>query len=105
MAVKKAAASVFCHNTLKEAIADMIRDTRIHKGFTLGASPRAGLHFLEAVKALALVKGRDYVIDEDLAILAAPVLAHRVRLYDPRAQASALIREICLRRINSIKTA
>ncbi|MDR2435368.1 MAG: AAA family ATPase [Treponema sp.] len=101
---KKAAAGVFCHQALKEAIADMIRDTRIHKGFTLGASPRSGLHLLGAAKALALVRARNYVIDEDLAILAAPVLAHRVKLRDPRAQADKFIREICLARIDGIKT-
>jgi MoxR-like ATPase len=71
----------------------------------LGASPRAGLHLLGAAKAFAFVKGRDFVIDEDLALLAVPVLAHRVRLRDPRAQADKFIREICLARIDGIKTA
>ena len=104
MAVKKAAAAVFCHQSLKEAIAGIIRDTRIHKGFTLGASPRAGLQLLEAAKALAQVRGRNYVIDEDLAILAVPVLAHRVRLRDPKAHEDTFIREICLARISGIKT-
>jgi MoxR-like ATPase len=110
MAAKKAAAEVFCHQALKEAIADMVRDTRLHKGFTLGASPRAGLHLLEAARALALVKGRDYVIDEDLAVLAAPVLAHRLKLQSPvrghesGAHRDKLIREICLARIDGIKT-
>jgi len=104
IAAKKAAASVFCHNAIKEAIADIIRDTRIHKSFSLGASPRAALHFLAAVKARAFVKGRDYVIDEDLALLAAPVLAHRVRLRDPRAAGEKIIREICLARIENIVT-
>ena len=101
---KKAAASVFCHQVLKEAIADMIRDTRIHKAFSLGASPRAALHLLSAARALAFVKGRDYVIDEDLAILVSTVLAHRVKLRDPRAQSDKFIREICLARIDGIKT-
>jgi len=104
IAAKKAAAAVFCHQSIKEAIADIIRDTRIHKGFSLGASPRAGLHFLSAVKAHAFVKGRDYVIDEDLALLAAPVLAHRVRLRDPRASGEKIIREICLARIDGLVT-
>jgi MoxR-like ATPase len=104
LAAQKAAAAVFCHRALKEAIADMIRDTRLHRGFLLGASPRAGLHLLEAAKALALVRGRAYVTDEDLASLAVPVLAHRMKLRDPRAQGDKLIREICLARINGIKT-
>ncbi|MDR0315661.1 MAG: AAA family ATPase [Treponema sp.] len=104
IAAKKATAGIFCHQALKEAIADIIRDTRIHKGFTLGASPRAGLHLLEAARALALVRGRNYVIDEDLAVLCVPTLAHRVKLRDPRAQGEKFIREICLARIDGIKT-
>ena len=104
MAAKKAAAAVFCHQALKEAIADIVRDTRIHKGFSLGASPRAALHLLDAAKGLALVRGRTYVIDEDLSTLAAPVLAHRLRLRDPRAAGDKFIREICLARIDGIKT-
>jgi MoxR-like ATPase len=104
MAARETAAGVFCHPVLKEAIADTVRDTRIHRGFSLGASPRAALHLLEAARALALVRGRTYVTDEDLSVLAAPVLAHRLRLRDPRAQAAKLIREICLARIEGIKT-
>jgi MoxR-like ATPase len=102
-AAREEAAAVFCHPVLKGVIADIVRDTRIHRGFVLGASPRAGLHFLEAARALALVRGRNYVSDEDLSVLAAPVLAHRIRLRDPRAQGEKLIREICLARINGIQ--
>ena len=104
MAAKKEALSVFCHPALKEAIVDMIRDTRIHRAFSLGASPRSALHLLGASRALAYVKGRAFVTDEDLAILAAPVLAHRVRLRDPKARSDKFIREICLARIDGIKT-
>ena len=104
LAAQASADAVFCHQSLKEAAADIIRDTRSHQGFTLGASPRAGLHFLGAVRALAFVRGREYVIDEDLLALAVPVLAHRVRFRDPRAQADKIIREICLARLNKIKS-
>jgi MoxR-like ATPase len=104
LAAQEAAAKVFCHEALKEAIADTVRNTRIHRGFILGASPRSALHFLEAVKALALVKGRDYVIDEDVTALAGPVLVHRLRVRDPRLQGEKLVREICLARINGLKT-
>jgi MoxR-like ATPase len=105
LAARAAAASVFCHISLKEAAADIVRDTRVHRGFVLGASPRAGLHFLDAAKALALVRGRNYVIDEDILVLAGPVLSHRVKLRDPRAQAGKIIRDICLARLNAIKAA
>ena len=102
IAAKKSASEIFCHQSLKEAIADIVRDTRIHKEFSLGASPRAGLHFLAAAIAYAFIKGRDYVIDEDLAALTVPVLAHRVKLHDPRVQADKFIREICLARLEKL---
>jgi MoxR-like ATPase len=104
LVARSAAAEVFCHQSLKEAVADIVRETRSHRSFALGASPRAALQFLGAVKALALVRGREYVIDEDLLVLAAPVLSHRIRLRDARAQGDKLIREICLAEINGIKS-
>ena len=104
IAARAAAGGVFCHQSLKEASADIVRDTRIHKDITLGASPRAGIHFLDAVKALALVRGREYVIDEDLLTMAGPVLAHRLRFRDTRAQKDKTVREICIARLNGIKT-
>ncbi|MDR2757907.1 MAG: AAA family ATPase [Spirochaetaceae bacterium] len=103
LALRKEAADIFCHTTLKEAIADIVRDTRTHRSFLLGASPRAGLHFLKAAKALALVRGRAFVTDEDLTLLAVPVLGHRLKLRDPRAHGDKLIRELCLARINALK--
>jgi MoxR-like ATPase len=102
-AARAGAAAIFCHPALREAAADIVRDTRIHRAFTLGASPRAALHFLGAVKALALVRSRDFVTDEDLTAMAVPVLAHRVKLRDPRSQGEKIIREICLARLDNIK--
>jgi MoxR-like ATPase len=100
---RDAAAGVFCHQSLKEAVADIVRDTRGHREFTLGASPRAALHFLDAARALAFVRGREYVIDEDLLTLAVPVLTHRVKFRDPSAQKEKIIRAICLARLDKIK--
>ncbi|MDR2519204.1 MAG: AAA family ATPase [Spirochaetaceae bacterium] len=100
---QKEAELVYCHPNLKEAILDIIRDTRGNERFLLGASPRAGLHFLQAAKALALVRGRPFVTDEDLSILAAPALAHRIKPQDPRAQLEVLIKDLVSARINAIK--
>jgi len=44
----------------------------------LGASPRASLALYRAAQALALVKGRDYVIPDDVKRLAIPVIVHRL---------------------------
>ncbi|MDR2343637.1 MAG: AAA family ATPase [Spirochaetaceae bacterium] len=102
LAACRAAMHVFCHDALKEAIADIVRETRVHKNFSLGASPRAALHFLAAARAFAFIRGRAFVTDEDLAKLAVPVLSHRLKLRDPRGDGSKLVRDIALSKIESI---
>ena len=54
--------------------------TRYDERVLLGASPRASEHLLFASKALAFLRGRDYVIPDDVKELALPVLAHRIKL-------------------------
>jgi MoxR-like ATPase len=103
ISAQESVSKIFCHPSLKEVIADIVRDTRKHKSFILGASPRAGLHFLHAAQALAFIKGRDFVNDEDILSLVCPVLAHRIRLRDPRNSAEKILGEIGLARIDGIK--
>ncbi|KRF36236.1 AAA family ATPase [Nocardioides sp. Soil805] len=52
--------------------------TRTSTDLHLGASPRATLHLVRAAKAAAAMRGRDYVLPDDLHGLAQPVLAHRL---------------------------
>jgi MoxR-like ATPase len=52
--------------------------TRRSEDLTLGASPRATLHLVRAAKARAAIKGRDYVLPDDVHELAQTVLAHRL---------------------------
>jgi len=52
--------------------------TRRSPDLLLGASPRASLHLVRAAKALAAMEGRDYVVPDDLQLLAVSVLAHRL---------------------------
>ena len=59
---------------------DLVRATRAPECH--GVSVRGGLQFLEAGKALATLRGRDFVSPEDLRELAIPVLAHRVSRID-----------------------
>jgi MoxR-like ATPase len=47
---------------------------------TFGASPRASIHLIEGARALALMRGRDYVLPEDATDLAPDVLRHRLVL-------------------------
>lgn len=58
----------------------VVRATREHESVQLGAGPRGSIHLLVASKARALVKGRDYVIPDDIVALVEPVLGHRITL-------------------------
>jgi MoxR-like ATPase len=59
---------------------EVIRRTRSHGTLLLGVSTRGALALHRACQALALVEGRDYVIPDDIARLAGPVMAHRIIL-------------------------
>jgi MoxR-like ATPase len=65
---------------LLEFTAKIIHETRNHKSLYLGGSPRASLAMINAAKALAAIKGRDFVTPEDIIYVAAPVLRHRIML-------------------------
>jgi MoxR-like ATPase len=65
---------------LIEYIANIVHETRNNPSLYLGASTRASLALLKTSKALAAVKGRDFVIPEDIIEMAKPVLRHRIML-------------------------
>ena len=59
---------------------ELVLSTRRHPALALGVSTRGALALHRACQALALVEGRDYVIPDDTARLAEPVMAHRIVL-------------------------
>jgi len=65
---------------LMKYISEIINKTRNHPSLYLGASPRASINTLNASKALAAIRGRDYVIPEDIKNILPPVLIHRIYL-------------------------
>ncbi len=71
-------AQVYVAEAVKDYVVDVVAATRRHDDLRLGASPRASLHLLRAVRAHAALSGRDYAIPDDVQNLAAPVLSHRV---------------------------
>lgn len=71
---------VYVSEPVKEYIVDIVDATRSSTDLRLGASPRAGLQLLRAVRVRAAMQGRDYVIPDDVQALLGPVLAHRVLL-------------------------
>jgi MoxR-like ATPase len=61
-------------------ITAIVRGTREAASLTLGASPRAGVALFKAARAAALLEGRDFVIPDDVKLLAPAVLRHRVNV-------------------------
>ena len=65
---------------IRQYVTDLVRATRQHPSFALGASPRAGVALFLASRGEAHLSGRAYVIPDDVKRLAFPVLRHRVIL-------------------------
>ena len=75
---------VHVEDKLFDYIAQIVQATRANKSLYLGASPRASVALLNSAKALATLRGRDFITPEDVQELAAPVLRHRVLLTPER---------------------
>ena len=85
LSMQRLAQDVFVAEELVEYILGLVQFTRNHPRVYLGASPRAALALLHASKALALLRGRDYVLPDDIRQLSPLVLAHRI-LMTPDAE-------------------
>jgi len=77
---RKTVRQVHVEERVYEYLLNIIEATRSHRATEFGASPRASLAFLHAAQAQAAIDGREYVIPEDLQLLAKDVLNHRIIL-------------------------
>jgi MoxR-like ATPase len=95
IALQRKADQVFVHNALVDYTVRLVLATRAPAQHNLpdvaqliqyGASPRASLGIVRATRALALLRGRDYALPQDVQDVAADVLRHRLVLsYDALA--------------------
>ncbi|MDX1935766.1 MAG: MoxR family ATPase [Flavihumibacter sp.] len=65
-------------------IAKIVTETRSNKSIYLGASPRASIGILNGAKAIAAMRGRDFVTPEDILFVTPAVLRHRITLTPER---------------------
>ncbi|GAA2358744.1 AAA family ATPase [Nonomuraea africana] len=89
VALQRRAEEVFVHHAIAEYAVRLVHATReparyglqdVERSLAFGASPRATLGLLAAARALALLRGRDYVLPDDVRVLAHDVMAHRLVL-------------------------
>lgn len=78
--LQEAAKNVYVDTAVREYIVGLIEATRNHEDVSLGASPRASLGMFRAVRGMAILRDRGYVIPDDVKELAFAVLAHRLIL-------------------------
>lgn len=78
LALQAQAGAVFMHEEILKAVSNIVRQTREHQDISLGASTRSGIALLKCLRAYALVKGRTYVIEDDVKDTARAVLEHRL---------------------------
>jgi MoxR-like ATPase len=104
LSLQKKAGSVFCDDKLIRCAVDIAVRTRRHQHIRYGISPRGSLMLVHACRARALVKGRDYVIDQDLSVLAVPVFAHRIVMKTPGKKPEEIIKEITSGEIHKISS-
>ncbi|RTL60763.1 MAG: MoxR family ATPase [Sphingobacteriales bacterium] len=71
---------VHIEEKLIEYIARIVQETRNNKSLFLGGSPRASVSLMNAAKALAAIRGRDFVTPDDVLEVVPPVLRHRIIL-------------------------
>lgn len=78
--LRKAVEDVYVDDVIIDYIVDICRRTRHLKEVEVGVSPRATEFLMKASRALAFIRGRDYVIPDDVKYIAVDVLSHRLVL-------------------------
>ena len=78
LAMQVAVREIYVDPAVSDYIVRIVNATRVHPDVYLGASPRGSIALYRSGQAFAALTGRDYVIPDDIKILAEPALAHRV---------------------------
>ncbi|AKD53588.1 AAA family ATPase [Spirosoma radiotolerans] len=94
---------VYVEDKLFDYIAQIVQATRASKSLYLGASPRASVALLNSAKALATLRGRDFITPEDVQELAPSVLRHRVLLTPEREMEGATADDVISQLVQKIE--
>jgi MoxR-like ATPase len=78
--LQKARRRIHVSQPIREYIAEIVHATRDEEAIQIGASPRASIGLMRAGQALATLRGRKYVLPDDIKYLVPPVLTHRLVL-------------------------
>jgi MoxR-like ATPase len=76
--LKREVWEVHVDDTVRDYVVRLIHATRTHSDLALGASPRGSLALFKTAQALAALRGRQFVLPDDVKTLAVPALVHRL---------------------------
>ena len=98
LSMQAAIEEVFVERDIEAYIVQLVGATRSHRQVVIGASPRGSLALLKISRAWAAMHGREFVIPDDVKILAPVVLSHRIilepSLWGTRGAENSVIQEI-----------
>jgi MoxR-like ATPase len=75
---QEAIKQIYVDDLVKSFMVDLVRDTREHPDVYLGSSSRGALALYRLGQARAAMLGRDYVLPDDIKLLAPAALGHRI---------------------------
>jgi MoxR-like ATPase len=98
VACQKAVREIYVDDKVRSYVLEVVHATRDHGDIHLGGSPRASIALFRTAQALAAVRGRNFVLPDDVKRMAAAVLTHRLILKPEsrlrKLTAAAVVEEI-----------
>jgi MoxR-like ATPase len=101
--MRKLVEGVHIHEDLESYIVEVVQQTRVDRRVAVGASPRGSLAFLKMARASAAIKGRDYVIPDDIKRFDETVLAHRLIMQPAHWMAPKIVFDVIRDVFSTIK--
>lgn len=95
--------SIHIDQNLIRYISQLVNQTRNNSSLYLGASPRASIAIMRGAKAMAAMRGRDFVTPEDIKDVTYPVLGHRIMLTAEKEMEGVSAKDIVKEIINKIE--
>lgn len=103
IALRQLVRQVHVEDKVVTYLAQLAQETRSNPSLFLGASPRASVAMLTASKALAAIRGRDFVTPEDIKLIAIPSLRHRLILTPEREMEGVNVDDVIRQIVNKIE--
>lgn len=94
LAAREETKKVYIHPQLLRYMVSLVQETREDREIISGVSPRGSLALMHAAQSYAWIKGRSYVVPEDIKKVAVPVMAHRLVISRGYGNAMAAVKKM-----------